>query len=91
VTARVVVVSPIDRGGRRTSLIGEQLDQALPATEWLEEAVLRHSAMLLAAARALTRDEADARDLVQTTMEIALRKGAQIRDQAALPAWLLIV
>ena len=91
VTAHLVAVSPLDRSGRRTSLIGEQLDHAMPATEWLEEAVLRHSPMLLAAARALTAHEADARDLVQGTIEIALRKGGQIRDRDALPAWLLTV
>jgi RNA polymerase sigma-70 factor (ECF subfamily) len=47
--------------------------------------------MLLAAARAITRDEAEAEDLVQITFERALRAGPAIRDSRAIRAWLLTV
>jgi RNA polymerase sigma-70 factor (ECF subfamily) len=46
---------------------------------------------LLAAARYLVRSEADALDLVQTTLEIAVRQRAQLRDPARLRAWLLAI
>jgi RNA polymerase sigma-70 factor (ECF subfamily) len=47
--------------------------------------------MLLAAARAIARDEAEAEDLVQTTFERALRAAPTIRDPRAIRAWLLTV
>jgi RNA polymerase sigma-70 factor (ECF subfamily) len=57
----------------------------------LGEALQRHAPILLAAARALLRNETDARDLVQTTLEIATRKAGDLRDPAALRAWLLAI
>ena len=57
----------------------------------LREALGRETPVLLAAARALLRNEADARDLVQTTLEIAARKASDLRDPAALRAWLLAI
>jgi RNA polymerase sigma-70 factor (ECF subfamily) len=57
----------------------------------LDEALRRHTPVLLAAARALVRDESDARDLVQTTLEIAARKAGDLRDAASLRSWLLAV
>jgi len=51
----------------------------------------RHTPMLLASARALMRNEADARDLVQSTLEIGTRKLADLRDPAALEWWLLTI
>ena len=60
------------------------------APEWI--ATLHdHGPMLLAAARAIARDEAEAEDLVQTTFERALRAGPTIRDPRAIRAWLLTV
>ena len=46
---------------------------------------------LLAAARLILLDEAEAWDVVQTTIEIALRRGASLRDRSALRAWLLVI
>jgi RNA polymerase sigma-70 factor (ECF subfamily) len=52
-------------------------------------ALHEHGPMLLAAARVITLDDDEAKDLVQTTFEIALRKGDTLREPAALRAWLL--
>ena len=46
---------------------------------------------LLAAARYLSRSDADAADLVQATLEIAIRRRAQLRDPARLRSWLLAI
>lgn len=46
---------------------------------------------LLAAARYLVRSEADAADLVQATLEIAVRHRAQLRDPVRLRPWLLAI
>jgi RNA polymerase sigma-70 factor (ECF subfamily) len=46
---------------------------------------------LLAAARYLVRSEADAADLVQATLEIAVRRRSQLRDPGSLRAWLLAI
>ncbi|HTS14299.1 MAG TPA: sigma-70 family RNA polymerase sigma factor [Candidatus Sulfotelmatobacter sp.] len=50
-----------------------------------------HGPLLLAAARAITLNEAEAQDLVQTTFEIALRHAAELRDPDSLRPWLLRV
>lgn len=57
----------------------------------LVDALQRHTPILLAAARALLRNESDALDLVQTTLEIGLRRAGDLRDPAALRAWLLAI
>lgn len=57
----------------------------------LGEQLLAHAPVLLAAARSMTLDDAEAHDLVQTTFEIALRRGHQLRDVASLRPWLLAV
>ncbi len=49
----------------------------------------QHGPVLLAAARIITLDRAEAEDLVQTTFEIALRRIDTLRDPGALRAWLL--
>ena len=46
---------------------------------------------LLAAARYLVRSEADAVDLVQATLEIAVRRRDQLRNASSLRAWLLAI
>ena len=55
----------------------------------LGAALQAHGPLLLAAARAITLNEAEAQDLVQTTFEIALRHADDLRDPGALRAWLL--
>ena len=50
-----------------------------------------HGPMLLAAARVITLDTAEAEDLVQTTFEIALRRLDDLREPRALRAWLLTI
>jgi RNA polymerase sigma-70 factor (ECF subfamily) len=63
---------------------------AAPTPEWVATLHV-HGPLLLAAARAITRDEAEAEDLVQTTFERALRAAPTIRDSRAIRAWLLTV
>ncbi len=53
------------------------------------EALHEHGPMLLAAARVITLDDDEAKDLVQTTFEIALRRIDTLREPAAICAWLL--
>jgi len=55
----------------------------------LGAALQAHGPLLLAAARAITLNEAEAQDLVQTTFEIALRHADELRDPGSLRAWLL--
>jgi RNA polymerase sigma-70 factor (ECF subfamily) len=55
----------------------------------LEVAVHEHGPLLLAAARAITLDDAEAQDVVQTTFEIAIRHQGELRDPTATRAWLL--
>ena len=93
------------RGGQRllsdvrditATLDGDELGEAArssvraAAPEWV--ATLNgYGPLLLAAARAIARDEAEAEDLVQTTFERALRAGPAIREPLAIRAWLLTV
>jgi RNA polymerase sigma-70 factor (ECF subfamily) len=67
-----------------------ELVEAEASTE-LGERLLAHGPVLLAAARSMTLDDAEAQDLVQTTLEIALRRAHQLRDPGALRAWLLTI
>jgi RNA polymerase sigma factor (sigma-70 family) len=46
---------------------------------------------LLATARYLARSDADAADLVQATLEIAVRRRGQLRDPDRLRPWLLAI
>lgn len=57
----------------------------------LPDEIARMEPVLLAAARAITLHEAEARDLVQTTIELALRRAHQLREPKALRAWLLTI
>ena len=51
-----------------------------------------HGAVLLAAARLITLNEAEAEDVVQvTSRDIALRRGHTLRDPGSLRAWLLAI
>ena len=51
----------------------------------------REAPVLLAAARAITFDAAEAEDLVQTTFELAIRNVHQLQEPRALRAWLLTI
>ena len=51
----------------------------------------QHGPVLLAAARLITLDEAEAQDVVQVTFEIALRRAHTLRDPGSLRAWLLAI
>jgi RNA polymerase sigma-70 factor, ECF subfamily len=51
----------------------------------------RETPVLLAAARAVLLDESDAQDLVQTTLELAWRHRASLREPAAGRGWLLTI
>jgi RNA polymerase sigma factor (sigma-70 family) len=53
------------------------------------EVLHEHGPVLLAAARVITLDDDEAKDLVQTTFEIALRRIDSLREPTALRAWLL--
>jgi RNA polymerase sigma-70 factor (ECF subfamily) len=57
----------------------------------LGEALEREGPILLAAARAIVFDDAEAHDLVQATFEIAIRRIDDLREPAALRAWLLAI
>jgi RNA polymerase sigma-70 factor (ECF subfamily) len=62
-----------------------------PVATELGELLVEHGPVLLAAARLITLNEAEADDVVQVTFEIALRRGHTLRDPAALRAWLLAI
>lgn len=66
-------------------------DLGSEAPDALASTFIEHASLLLAAARLLTRNDADARDLVQATLEIAIRNAADLRDPQAAPAWLLTI
>ncbi|HEX7491897.1 MAG TPA: sigma-70 family RNA polymerase sigma factor, partial [Candidatus Limnocylindrales bacterium] len=56
--------------------------------EWIA-ALHEYGPLLLAVARSIARDEAEAEDLVQSTFERALRSADSIRDPGAIKAWLM--
>ena len=83
-----VITATLDKDDRPEAI--QSLTPALAAPHWV--ATLHdHGPLLLAAARAITRDEAEAEDLVQTTFERALLAAPTIRDPRAIRAWLLTV
>jgi RNA polymerase sigma factor (sigma-70 family) len=61
-------------------IVGEP---ALELARWAPE--------LLAVARYLCRSDSEAHDLVQTTLEIGLRRLHQLRDPGRLRAWLISI
>ena len=89
ISAAVLQTTTIDRPPRVGEVSSET--KGLDEEDGLGEAIARHSPILLAVARALLRNEEDARDLVQTTLEIATRKAGDLRDPSALRAWLLAI
>jgi len=50
-----------------------------------------HGPVLLAAARLITLNDAEAQDVVQVTFEIALRRSHTLRDPGSLRPWLLAI
>lgn len=70
-------------------------DAARPADaaelEAFGTALQREAPVLLAAARAITLDDAEAEDLVQATFELALRHRTSLREPGALRGWLLMI
>jgi RNA polymerase sigma-70 factor (ECF subfamily) len=62
-------------------------DSELEIADMLAE----HGPVLLAAARLITLNEAEAQDVVQVTFEIALRRGHTLREPGSLRAWLLAI
>ena len=64
-----------------------EIDPELEIGDMLAE----HGSVLLAAARVITRNDAEAQDVVQVTFEIALRRGHTLRDRGSLRAWLLAI
>ena len=70
--------------------VGSALSRPVDAIA-LGAAFEREAPVLLAAARAITSDRAEAEDLVQTTFELAIRRVHQLRDPNALRAWLLTI
>jgi RNA polymerase sigma-70 factor (ECF subfamily) len=62
-----------------------------PVATELGDLLAEHCPVLLAAARLITLNEAEADDVVQVTFEIALRRGHTLRDPGALRAWLLAI
>ena len=75
-----------------TSLEGEDLRMVTEEEATVgDRELVALAPTLLAAARYLVRSEADAADLVQATLEIAVRRRSQLRDPASLRAWLLTI
>jgi RNA polymerase sigma factor (sigma-70 family) len=90
--ARNAAMPKVTKFDPRSKAGGFSTDSArLDEAAELGDALERQTPVLLAAARALLRNEADARDLVQVTLEIAYRKAGDLRDPAALRAWLLAI
>ena len=64
-----------------------EMDSELEIGDMLAE----HGPVLLAAARLITLNDAEAEDVVQVTFEIALRRSHTLRDPSSLRAWLLAI
>jgi RNA polymerase sigma factor (sigma-70 family) len=64
---------------------------AVPNSVPLDMEVLQaeHGAFLLALAHTITWDWHEAEDIVQSTLEIAIRNGGRLRETGALRAWLM--
>ena len=78
-------MSPLGRSDALTNLVTER-----PDTSTVDAAALvAHGPVLLAVARTMAGNEADAQDLVQVTFEIALRNLSSLRKPDATRAWLL--
>jgi RNA polymerase sigma-70 factor (ECF subfamily) len=85
-----------DRPDHAEAEPGTATPVAAPAVRAMDAVALgaafeREAPVLLAAARAITFDAAEAEDLVQTTFELAIRNVHQLKEPEALRAWLLTI
>lgn len=76
-------MAPASQVGTTAEAVSDRRDGIAP------DDLFGHGPILLAAARLIALDDAEAQDLVQTTFEIALRRLDHLREPAALRAWLL--
>jgi len=72
-------------------LVTERPNRHLLTRDDLIAALSAEAPRLLATARLLVRDESDAEDLVQQTLESALRHADQLVDDSKLHAWLITI
>ena len=88
-----LVLTIADRSGVETTPADEAALEARRALDAQGFGALleREAPVLLAAARAVLLDDADAHDLMQTTFELAWRHRASLRDPAAGRSWLLAI
>jgi len=70
-------------------LLTTEARRSTPDRDVLIAQLSDHGPILLAAARVVTLDDEEARDIVQTTFEIALRQIGSLRDPTSLRSWLL--
>jgi RNA polymerase sigma-70 factor, ECF subfamily len=84
---QLIATSVISSGG----LVTETPSRRLLARDSLVRALATEAPRLLATARFLVRDESEAEDLVQQTLEIALRHADQLVDDSKLHAWLVTI
>jgi RNA polymerase sigma-70 factor (ECF subfamily) len=85
-------LTPIVQAAERNIDHGaSQIADGEAAARSFGDALQREAPLLLAAARAMTLDDAEAEDLVQTTFELALTHRASLRDLRALRSWLLVI
>lgn len=75
----------------RTNGEGAAITAEAPSIAVDRSELVEHRPALLAAARAIVLNDAEAEDLVQTTLEIAIRRIDQLRNPDALRAWLFAI
>ena len=68
-----------------------QTSEASTAADQLASSLASLTPILLATARMLVPGESEARDLTQTTLELALRQIRSLRDPAKLRPWVLAI
>ncbi len=95
-TASPVAVGAADGDSdrsRRESAIPPEPPSAIAGLDVaaIEAAFEREAPILLAAARAMILDDAEAQDLLQATFELAIRHAAALRDRTSLRGWLLAI
>lgn len=84
-------IAALDEGMLVTEGVRLVMEREVAAVAVDQRELAAMAPTLLAAARYLVRSEADAQDLVQMTIEIAVRRSGQLRDPGRLRAWLLAI